>query len=159
MAMALMAWLRAPAPMTCTMARLSLRMTPASAPATEFGLDLEDTLRSSTTVLPTLSWSNTSTPSGRIPSSELRESRSAGVFGSPGLAHHHHADLPRVGQLGLDLLGDVASHPLRGEVVDHTRVDHHPDVAPRLHGIGLDHSGVGLGDRLQSLEALDVGLD
>src|SRR5437660_1989785 len=44
MAMAFTAWLRAPAPMTWTRARPSLRITPAKAPATELGLDLEDTL-------------------------------------------------------------------------------------------------------------------
>src|SRR6185503_17836855 len=52
MAMALIAWLRAPAPMTCTSTLPICRPTPASAPATEFGLDREDTFRHSMRCLP-----------------------------------------------------------------------------------------------------------
>src|SRR3954453_23271057 len=45
MATALMAWLSAPAPTTCTSTDPDCRTTPAMAPATEFGFDLLDTLR------------------------------------------------------------------------------------------------------------------
>src|SRR5437763_3182535 len=50
MAMALIAWLRAPAPMTWTSTLPTCRTTPASAPATELGLDREDTFRTSMAV-------------------------------------------------------------------------------------------------------------
>src|SRR5258705_11113929 len=50
MATALMAWLRAPAPMTCTSTLPICRTTPASAPATELGFDREDTFRHSMAV-------------------------------------------------------------------------------------------------------------
>src|SRR5688500_13355255 len=66
MAIALMAWFRAPAPITCMSARPSDRTTPASAPATELGLDLEDTLSVSMEVLPTVH--RLQRPLGRPPS-------------------------------------------------------------------------------------------
>src|SRR5438105_11842556 len=50
MAMALIAWLRAPAPITWTSTLPICRTTPASAPATELGLDREDTFRTSMAV-------------------------------------------------------------------------------------------------------------
>src|SRR5438445_2128675 len=45
MAMALMAWLMAPAPMACTSTRCWVRTTPAMAPATATGLLVAETLR------------------------------------------------------------------------------------------------------------------
>src|SRR6266850_1804135 len=50
MATALIAWLRAPAPITWTSTLPICRTTPASAPATELGLDREDTFRTSMAV-------------------------------------------------------------------------------------------------------------
>src|SRR5687767_5799915 len=50
MAIALIAWLRAPAPITWTSTLPICRTTPASAPATELGLDREDTFRHSMAV-------------------------------------------------------------------------------------------------------------
>src|SRR5487761_949164 len=47
-AIALTAWLIAPAPMACTSTLCWLRMTPAMAPATETGLLVAETLRTST---------------------------------------------------------------------------------------------------------------
>src|SRR5438132_4594242 len=47
-AIALTAWLMAPAPMACTSTRLWVRTTPAMAPATATGLDVAETLRIST---------------------------------------------------------------------------------------------------------------
>ena len=52
MAMALMAWLRAPAPTTWTSTAPVWRNTPARAPATEFGFDLLETFKTSTTCPP-----------------------------------------------------------------------------------------------------------
>src|SRR5947209_6861088 len=48
MAMAFTAWLRAPAPTTCTSTAPDWRTTPAMAPATELGFERLDTLRIST---------------------------------------------------------------------------------------------------------------
>src|SRR5581483_794076 len=48
--MALIAWLRAPAPITWTSTLPICRTTPASAPATELGFDREDTFRTSMAV-------------------------------------------------------------------------------------------------------------
>src|SRR2546425_3024370 len=62
MATALMAWLRAPAPMTWTSTDPRSRTAPAIAPATEFGFDLLDTLSVSTraspddTLVPLIAW-------------------------------------------------------------------------------------------------------
>src|SRR2546425_12758205 len=47
MAIALMAWFSAPGPMACTSPLPAWRTTPASAPATALGFDLEDTFRTS----------------------------------------------------------------------------------------------------------------
>jgi hypothetical protein len=47
MAMALMAWLSAPAPTTCTSTAPDWRITPAMAPAQELGLDLLLTFKTS----------------------------------------------------------------------------------------------------------------
>ena len=48
MAIALIAWLSAPAPTVCISTAPCSRTIPASAPATEFGFDLLETLRTST---------------------------------------------------------------------------------------------------------------
>src|SRR5579859_1725315 len=48
MAIALTAWLMAPAPMACTSTRPLLRMTPAMAPATATGLEVAETFSTST---------------------------------------------------------------------------------------------------------------
>src|SRR5260370_8907035 len=52
-----------------------------------------------------------------------------GELGGAGLADHGDADLAGVGQLLLDLLGDVAGDHLRLDVVDSVRLDHDPDLA------------------------------
>src|SRR3972149_6839796 len=51
-AIALIAWLRAPAPMTCSSAWPFSLSTPARAPATELGLDFDETFSTSTMMLP-----------------------------------------------------------------------------------------------------------
>src|SRR5919198_5256659 len=74
------------------------------------------------------------------------------------LPHHGDLDLSGVLELLLDLLGDVARHDLRGQVVHVLRLDHHPDLAAGLHRVDLLHARVARADLLQALEPLDVGL-
>src|SRR6266536_3041688 len=57
------------------------------------------------------------------------------------LPDHRDADLARILQLLLHLLGDVAGEDLGREVVDLLRLHHHPDLPARLHGEGLLHAG------------------
>src|SRR4029078_7573229 len=54
-------------------------------------------------------------------------------FGCSGLSYDRHLDLARVGQLFLDLLGDVSGQHLRFDVIDHIRAHHDPDLAAGLH--------------------------
>src|ERR1700742_2607413 len=84
--------------------------------------------------------------------------RSAGELHGAGLADHGDADLARVGQLLLDLLGDVAGDDLSLDVVHAVRLDHDPDLPAGLHGEHLLHALVRTGDLLQPLQPLDVGL-
>src|SRR5205807_557692 len=73
MAIALIAWLIAPAPMAWTSTFDELRITPAIAPATATGLDVAETLRTSTGATPS-------------PDGTVRE-RSAGLqCGVPGFS-------------------------------------------------------------------------
>src|SRR5262249_4567100 len=83
---------------------------------------------------------------------------SAGEFPGPGLAGRGESDLPRVGELLLDLLGDVARDHLGLDVVDPVGLDHHPDLPAGLHREDLLHAFVPAGDLLQALQALDVHL-
>src|SRR5262245_4967422 len=80
------------------------------------------------------------------------------VLDRAGLPHHGDLDLARVLELLLDLLGDVARHDLRRQVVHVLRLDHHPDLAAGLHRVDLLHARVARADLLQALEPLDVGL-
>src|ERR1700761_1520032 len=84
--------------------------------------------------------------------------RLSGEFHGAGLADDGDADLARVGQLLLDLLGDVAGDDLGLDVVHAVRLDHDPDLPAGLHGEHLLHALVGVGDLLQPLQPLDVGL-
>src|SRR6201996_2935990 len=84
--------------------------------------------------------------------------RLSGEFHGAGLADDGDADLARVGQLLLDLLGDVAGDDLGLDVVHAVRLDHDPDLPAGLHGEHLLHALVGDGDLLQPLQPLDVGL-
>ena len=61
MPMALTVWLTAPAPIACTSQRPVSRIMPAMAPATEAGLDLEETLSNVGVVL--VAFDNTDEPS------------------------------------------------------------------------------------------------
>ncbi len=76
-----------------------------------------------------------------------------GVIDRPRLPDHGHADLPGVGKVGLDLLGDVARKDARGFVADLLVVHDDPDLAAGLDGVRLLHAGERLRDRLEVLGA------
>src|SRR3954453_980396 len=82
-----------------------------------------------------------------------------GVLGGAGLADDGDADLAGVGQLFLDLLGDVARDDLGGDVVDLVGLDHHPDLAARLHREHLLDAGLLARDLLDPLEPLHILLE
>src|SRR5947209_6680692 len=103
-------------------------------------------------------WRAPSSATSNTPSTGRRDNALLGVLGGPGLAHDRDADLPGIGQLFLDLLGDVTRDHLRGDVVDLFRLDHHPDLATGLHGEHLLHAWLLARDLLDALEPLDVVL-
>src|SRR6201995_2590201 len=84
--------------------------------------------------------------------------RLSGEFHRAGLTDHGDADLARIGQLLLDLLGDVAGDDLGLDVVHAVRLDHDPDLPAGLHGEHLLHAFVRGGAPPQPLQPLDVGL-
>ena len=71
---------------------------------------------------------------------------------------HRHFDLTRVGQLLFDLAHDVAGQAAGREVVDLLRPNEDPDLAAGLHGERALDAGEALGDGLEVLQALDVGV-
>src|SRR5689334_24002594 len=71
---------------------------------------------------------NTPSPPGNALARELR---------GAGLADDRDADLAGVGELLLDLLGDVAGDDLGLDVVYLLGLDHDADLAARLHGEDL----------------------
>ena len=79
-------------------------------------------------------------PAGPPPTTSGILAGSAGDLGGAGLADDGDPDLAGVGQLLLDLLGDVAGDHLRLDVVDRVRPHHHPDLAAGLHGEDLLHA-------------------
>src|SRR5215469_343968 len=82
----------------------------------------------------------------------------AGELGGAGFADDGDADLARIGELLLHLLGDVARDHLSLDVVDLVGLDHDPDLAARLHGEDLlDALPLGR-DLLEALQPLDVHL-
>src|SRR6266567_7740423 len=83
----------------------------------------------------------------------------AGELGSPRFPDHRDPDLARVSKLILHLARDVTGDYLRADVIDCARLDHHPDLATRLHRVYLLHARLCLGDLLQPLQPLDVGLE
>src|ERR1700741_3832116 len=83
---------------------------------------------------------------------------SAGEFGGAGLADDRDADLAGVGELLLDLLGDVAGDDLGLDVVHLLGLDHDADLAARLHGEDLLDAFLLDGDLLEALKAPHVHL-
>src|SRR5450755_3948620 len=77
-------------------------------------------------------------------------------FGRPRLTYHGDADLPGVGELFFDLLGDVARDDLGLNVVDLVRQHHHPHLAASLHSKDFLDSLVRGGDLLKPLKPLHV---
>src|SRR5512132_4312473 len=95
--------------------------------------------------VPSISWTKDS------PDRSMRD------LGGPRLTHHGDPDLAGIGQLVLDLLGDLAGDDLGGEVVDLGRLDHDPHLAAGLHSEYLLHAGLGRRDLFDAGEPLDVG--
>src|SRR5512132_422582 len=74
------------------------------------------------------------------------------------LADHGHLDLAGVCQRLLDLAHDVACQAGRSEIVDLLRPDKDAHLAPGLDGERLLDALEAVGDGLQLLESLEVGL-
>src|SRR5688500_5770952 len=85
--------------------------------------------------------------------------RSLRVLDRTGLADHRDLDLARVGEVLLDLLGDVAREPDRLLVGDLLAVHDDADLAAGLDREALLHALEARGDLLELLEPLDVGLE
>src|SRR3954449_11755758 len=83
-------------------------------------------------------------------------SSSSSVVRGPRLPDHRHLDLARVLELLLDLAGDLVAEQDGGVVVDRGRLDHHADLASRLHRVDLLDARVARGDLLEVAQALDV---
>src|SRR5436190_6063182 len=75
------------------------------------------------------------------------------------LTHDGDADLTGIGQLLLDLLGNVAGDYLGADVVDVLRLDHDADLATRLHREHLLDARLLAGDLLDPLQPLEVVLE
>src|SRR3989338_7499567 len=71
-------------------------------------------------------------------------------------ADDRHLDLPRIGHLLFDLAGDVLGQHIRLIVGHLAEIDHDPDFAPRLDGIGLVDPLERSGNRLQIFEPLHI---
>src|SRR5687767_13756828 len=85
--------------------------------------------------------------------------RSLRVLDRTGLADDGDLDLPRVGEVLLDLLGDVAREPDRLLVGDLLAVHDDADLAARLDGEALLHALEARRDLLELLEPLHVSLE
>src|SRR5690606_14212339 len=75
------------------------------------------------------------------------------------LADDHHLDLPRVLQLVLQLARDLLAELRHGRVIDVLRIDHDADLAARLNREAALDAGKAVGDFLELLEPLHVGLE
>ena len=82
-----------------------------------------------------------------------------GVVDGLGLPQDVNLDLTGVGELLLDLLGDVAGEQDHLILADVLGLDHDADLAARLDGVGARDAGEALGDLLELFEALDVVFD
>ena len=81
------------------------------------------------------------------------------VIDGLGLAHEIDLDLTGVGQLVLDLLGDVAREQHHLILRDLLGLDHDADLAAGLNGKAVGDAGEALGDFLELFETLDIVLD
>ena len=81
------------------------------------------------------------------------------VVDSLGLAQEIDLDLTGVGQLVLDLLGDVAREQHHLILRDLLGLDHDADLAAGLNGKAVGDAGEALGDFLELFETLDIVLD
>src|SRR4029450_10997479 len=77
------------------------------------------------------------------------------VLDETALSHHGDPDLAGVRQLLLDLLGDVARQRDGLRVADLVAVDEHADLAAGLDRVDAGDAGLGAGERLELLDALD----
>src|ERR1700730_14584479 len=80
------------------------------------------------------------------------------VLHRPRLPNHCHFDLSWVLQLRFDLLRNVAGEPERLVIRYASRLDDDPELPARLDGERLLDSLESIGDVLELLEPLDVGL-
>src|SRR5581483_1567834 len=152
MAIALIAWLTAPAPMAWSSARPCSRMRPATAPATAVGLDWAATLRTFTG----MDCRRAQRARGFLLTCCCRAL--LGELHRPGLSEHHHFDLPRVAQVLLNLLNDIAGETCRREVVNFVRLDDDANLPTCLDGKRAVHSREGVGDVLERFQPLGVRL-
>ena len=67
-------------------------------------------------------------------------------------------DLAGIGELGLDLLGDVPGQQGHLILADLLGLDHDADLAARLDGVAAGDAREGPGHGLQLLQALDIVL-
>jgi hypothetical protein len=82
----------------------------------------------------------------------------SGIFHSPHFADDRDLDLTRIIELVLDLLGDVLGHQGSALVGDLLAFDDDSDLPARLKGEGLGDALKGMGDLLELLQPLNVGL-
>ena len=81
------------------------------------------------------------------------------VIDGLGLAHEIDLDLTGVGQLVLDLLGDVAREQHHLILRDLLGLDHDADLAAGLNGKAVGDAGEALGDFLELFQTLDIVFD
>src|SRR6266702_6790237 len=80
-----------------------------------------------------------------------------GILYRPGLTNSIHLYMAGIGHLRLDLLGNILGQNNGALVADVLTGYHDPDLAARLNGKRVKHSGKGTGNALQVFKALDVG--
>src|SRR5438093_1628208 len=141
MAIALTAWLIAPAPMACTSTRPLLRITPAIAPATATGLEVAETLSTSTGAR---SPGIAGTPSNMFSVDSLDRCSPAGRAIN---VNQYRIECHGSGR-HRETVGDAGQEPLQDDVFVHpdapvTRADH-PDVG---HVSGSTGQDPGIGGR------------
>ena len=79
------------------------------------------------------------------------------VFNGAGFANDIDLDLPGVGHLFFDFLGNVAGHHVGVFIGDHLAGDQNPDLAAGLNSKAAFASGHRGADPLEVFEPLDVG--